>query len=284
MLWQYLIPQQGISRLVGRLAHSEVPWLKNWFIRSFIARYGVDMSLAQEPDPSRYRSFNDFFTRALKAGVRPIPSEENVIACPVDGSISQMGNVENGRIFQAKNHSFSLIELLGGSIERAAPFAQGQFATIYLAPKDYHRVHMPCLGKLEEMTYIPGKVFSVNRQSAAEIPELFARNERVVALFKTAFGPMAIILVGAMIVASIETVWAGLVAPGKPRRIQTWRYTDSEVILPKGSEMGRFQLGSTVILLVPNATLQWEKSLGPDDSVIMGQKLAVLNNTLSSIN
>jgi len=276
MLWQHLLPQHLLSRLVGYLAHCRTPWIKNSFIQWFIRRYQVDMRLAAEPDPLHYATFNAFFTRALTPDLRSIATGENTIVSPADGCISQIGKIQAGRIFQAKGFDFSLCGLLGGDEKIAAPFHEGSFATIYLAPKDYHRVHMPFAGKLREMFYIPGRLFSVNTQSAASIPNLFSRNERVVALFDTPQGEMAIILVGAMIVASIETVWAGLIAPSRERNIQHWRYVGSDIALNKGDEMGRFQLGSTVILLFSSPHVQWDTEITADSTLTMGQSLGTL--------
>jgi len=272
MLWQHFLPHHLLSRLVGVLAHSRISWIKNTFITWFIKRYQVNMSLAAEPNPRNYPTFNDFFTRALKPNIRPIAPGENVIISPADGAISQLGNIHQGKIFQAKGFDFSLNQLLGGDETLAAPFSNGSFATIYLAPKDYHRVHMPLAGKLREMIYIPGELFSVNTQSAASIPNLFARNERVVALFDTPQGEMALVLVGAMIVASIETVWAGLIAPSRIKKIQHWRYAADEISLEKGAETGRFQLGSTVVALF-SSVVAWEEQLKAGSLLSMGESL-----------
>ncbi len=276
MLWQHLLPQHLLSRLVGYLAHCKIAWIKNCFIQWFIRRYQVDMRLAAEPDPLHYDTFNSFFTRALKPDLRAIAAGENTIISPADGCISQIGKIKAGRIFQAKGFDFSLSGLLGGDEKIAAPFHEGSFATIYLSPKDYHRVHMPFPGKLREMFYIPGRLFSVNAQSAANIPNLFSRNERVVALFDTPHGDMAVILVGAMIVASIETVWAGLIAPVRERKIQHWRYVGADIALEKGDEMGRFQLGSTVILLFASPHVTWETAAATESTLVMGQNLGSL--------
>ncbi len=274
IFWQYLLPQHLLSRLIGRLANGRWSWLKNAMIRWFIKHYHVDMSIAEVPDPSRYDTFNQFFTRALKAEARPIVTGDT-IACPADGFISQVGMIKDNRIFQAKGFSFDLVELLGGSSEQAKSFQNGNFATIYLSPKDYHRVHMPMDGALQEMVYVPGKLFSVNRDSVAHIPNLFARNERVVSLFNTPIGEMALILVGAMIVASIETIWSGLVNPSKT--IQTWQFSDENIVLKKGEEMGRFQLGSTVIVLFAPGVMQWRDDIRPDQAVLMGQQLGTFH-------
>ena len=226
-------------------------------------------------DLTAYEHFNAFFTRALKSDARPLDSTPNAILCPTDGAMSQLGPIESGRIFQAKGHNFSVLELLGGNAERAAPFMGGDFATIYLSPRDYHRVHMPLAGTLREMIYVPGRIFSVNTVTAQNVPELFARNERVVCLFDTERGPMAMVLVGAMIVASIETVWAGLVTPPK-RELKTFRYDEAArapIQLEKGAEMGRFKLGSTVILLFGPDQVRWTESLAALSPVRMGECL-----------
>ena len=274
---QRIAPQHLISRAAGLLANSTTPLIKNAFIKWFVQRYKVDMSQAQEQNPLAYTHFNAFFTRALRAGARPICSDEGAIVCPADGSISQLGRIEQGRIFQAKGQSYSVLELLGGNHEAADLFAEGDFATVYLSPKDYHRVHMPFAGKLTQMTHVPGELFSVNTVTAAEVPRLFARNERVVCHFDTAQGPMVVVLVGAMIVASIETVWAGLVAPLR-RAIRTTDYTGKKagIALQKGEEMGRFLLGSTAIVLFPKNTVAWEEGLRATSAVQMGQRLGGL--------
>lgn len=272
---QYLIPQHLLSRLAGKLADSEVPWIKNPFINWFRKRYGVDMSEALDPEPEHYPSFNAFFTRALRPGIRPIDTAPNSVASPADGVISQLGKIEGDRIFQAKGQTYSALELLGGDPELAALFADGEFATIYLSPKDYHRVHMPVDGKLLRTIYVPGDLFSVNQTTAANVPRLFARNERLVCLFETPFGPMAQVLVGAMIVASIETVWSGQEAPPL-RRISTTHFdrTPAVIELAKGAEMGRFKLGSTAILLFPKGRLQWRDDLAADTPLRMGERIA----------
>ncbi|KZY47695.1 phosphatidylserine decarboxylase, partial [Oleiphilus sp. HI0050] len=222
----YIAPQHLISRAAGKVAECEIPAFKNKLIAWFIDKYGVNMSEALLDSPENFKHFNDFFTRELKPGAREIDTQEDAIISPVDGAISQLGQVDKGQVFQAKGQSFSVVELLGGDIERAEPFMGGDFSTIYLSPKDYHRIHMPCTGTLREMVYIPGKLFSVNPVTAENVPRLFARNERVAAIFDTEFGPMAMVLVGAMIVASIETVWSGLVAPVK-RDVNSTLYGDA---------------------------------------------------------
>ena len=269
---QYLLPQHLLSRLAGGLANCTWSWVKNPFINWFVKRYQVDMSQAVEPNPTAYRCFNDFFTRALLPDARPLDEGANSILCPADGAISQLGRIEHGRIFQAKGQSFSVLELLGGNPLHAEQFQGGEFATVYLSPSDYHRVHMPLGGTLREMVYVPGKLFSVNQTTAENVPELFARNERVVCLFDTDAGPMAVVLVGAMIVASVETVWAGLVAPPQ-RQLRSEAYGNSAPALERGAEMGRFKLGSTAIVLFAPGHARWDGSLTAGSLVRMGQKM-----------
>jgi len=274
---QYAAPHHLVSRLMGLAADCRTPAIKNWMISRFVRRYGVDMSEALVQDPLAYESFNQFFTRALKPDARPPDTEPGAVLCPADGAISQLGPIEHGRIFQAKGHSYSLAGLLGGDPRRAEPFAGGDFATIYLSPRDYHRVHMPCDGTLREMVHVPGRLFSVNPLTASHVPELFARNERVACLFDTEYGPMAMVLVGAMIVASIETVWAGLVTPHK-RHVRAVRYDEAArapVHLAKGAEMGRFKLGSTVIVLFGPGRVRWTDTPSVRGPVRMGELLAL---------
>lgn len=271
----YLMPQHLISRVVGRLANTQVSFIKNTFVRWFIGRYGVDMSQAIEPDYRRYATFNDFFTRALKEGARPLCEEAGAVLCPADGAINEIGRIEAGRLLQAKGRNYSLLTLLGGDEEDARLFEGGHFATVYLSPKDYHRVHMPLTGRLSKMVYVPGQLFSVNDTTAQHVPDLFARNERLVCLFDTDdAGPMAVILVGAVIVAGIETVWAGQIAP-PPKTAQATDYRSplAPVTLARGAEMGRFKLGSTAIVLFGPDAVQWEAHLGHCSAVSMGQKL-----------
>lgn len=272
IIMQYLLHQHLLSRLAGCVADCRWPWLKNAFIGWFVERYQVDMSDAIQEEPTAYPCFNDFFTRALKDGARPLDPDTGSVLCPADGAISQLGAIAHGRIFQAKGQSFSVLELLGGNPEHAALFQGGQFATVYLSPRDYHRVHMPLGGTLTEMTYVPGKLFSVNRNTAENVPELFARNERVVCLFDTDAGPMAVVLVGAMIVASVETPWAGLVAPPK-RQLRAEQYGLAAPTLGRGEEMGRFKLGSTAIILFGPGRTAWENTLQAGDAVRMGQRM-----------
>ena len=279
ILLQHLLPQHLLSRLVGRIADCRIPWVKNLFIGRFHKHYGIDMSLAVEQDPLAYPSFNDFFTRALKEDARPIDPADDALVSPCDGAVSQAGAISYGRLIQAKGRGYSLTTLLGGSAERAEPFVNGSFATLYLSPRDYHRVHMPVAGTLREAIYVPGDLYSVNSATARGVDSLFARNERLVAIFDTEHGPMAMVLVGAMIVAGIETVWSGPVAPLR-RQPQTLysRTEPAPVRLEKGEEMGRFHLGSTVILAFGPDVLRWEESLTHGAGVTLGRRIATFGN------
>ena len=267
---QYLVPQHGLSRLVGSLAESRHPLVKDTFIRRFAARYQIDMSQAAQPDLGAYENFNAFFTRALKDGARPIDNRPDSIVCPADGAVSQLGPITEDRIFQAKGHSYTLADLLASEVD-AAPYVGGQFATIYLSPRDYHRVHMPLGGKLVKSVYVPGELFSVNTRTAEQVPNLFARNERLVAHFDTAAGPMVVVLVGAMIVASIETVWGGVEAIGPDVRVTD--LSAQGITLDTGAEMGRFRLGSTAIVLFGPDVMQWEAEYQAGSPTRMGQRL-----------
>ncbi len=271
---QYILPQHLLSRITGRVARLRRPaWLKNGLIRMFVRHFKVDMAEAANPDPTSYPSFNAFFTRPLREGARPVAQAD--IVCPADGAISQLGPIEGGRIFQAKGQSFTTLELLGGDAARAALFAQGSFATIYLSPRDYHRVHMPVAGRLTATSYIPGQLFSVNQVTAQNVPRLFARNERLVCYFDTTAGPMAMILVGAMIVAGIETVWSGQVAPPTSAPvIHDYDNVPAAVELGQGDEMGRFMLGSTVILLFPGDTVEFDPAYVAGSATRLGETLA----------
>jgi phosphatidylserine decarboxylase len=273
ILFQNIVPQHLLSRCTGFLAGLRHPeWLKNWLIQQFIQHFDVDMSQAAEPDYTRYACFNDFFTRPLRDGARPLADAD--ILCPADGAISQSGEIANGLLFQAKGRYFSAEDLLGGDAARAAQFQGGQFATIYLSPKDYHRVHMPVAGRLTGTCYIPGQLFSVNGVTAENVDRLFARNERLVCYFDTASGPMAMILVGAMVVAGIETVWSGQVAPPPklPASVDYLNLPES-VELAQGDEMGRFMLGSTVILLFPEGVMSFDERYLAGASTVMGEML-----------
>ena len=272
VLPQYLLPQQLLTRFAGRIASAQAGGLTTALIRRFVARYQVDMSEAANPDIASYASFNDFFTRALRPGLRPLADAAAI--CPVDGAVSQLGPIERDQIFQAKGHHYSTKALLGGDAQLAARFQDGHFATIYLSPRDYHRIHMPCDGRLLRMEHVPGALFSVNPTTARGVPGLFARNERVVCMFDTPLGPMALVLVGATIVGSMATVWHGQVNPprtGQPRR---WDYADQQIMLRQGEEMGRFLLGSTVVLLFARGALQFEPGWAAARPVRLGEAMA----------
>lgn len=274
-LLQLVLPHHLVSRLVGYMARSEVPFVKNNFIKVFLNRFDINMSEAAQEDPYAYDNFNAFFTRALKDGIRPIDSDPHSIVSPADGAISQLGPILGSDVLQAKGRHYSLYELLGGDSALAAEFTNGSFATVYLSPKDYHRVHMPFTGTLREMIYVPGRLFSVNQATTRQIADLFARNERAVCVFDTEQGPMVVILVGAMIVAGIETVFSGPVTP-LARSVQRTRYALNEkgpIVLNKGDELGRFYLGSTAILLFPEGKASFNSSLAADSPVRMGEKL-----------
>ncbi len=273
IFFQYVLPKHAVSLLAGKLAEVRTPWIKNQFIQRFAKAYKIDMSIAVEPELTAYACFNDFFTRAINLDNRPINDDKESFCSPVDGAMSQFGKIESGRIVQAKNHDYSVLELLGGDEEQAKDFENGEFCTIYLAPKDYHRIHMPCEGKLISMTHVPGQLFSVNPLTAQNVPKLFARNERVVSLFETPFGKMALVAVGATIVGSIETTWAGTITPPSRKTVESWRYPEQNICFEKGEEMGRFKLGSTVVLLMENKNWQWDDSIQCEKDVILGQKM-----------
>jgi phosphatidylserine decarboxylase len=279
-LAQYPLPQHALSRMWGRITRCQWPWLKDRLIRTLIQRYGIDAAEAENPDPAQYASLNAFFTRALRAGARPIDASAGCVS-PVDGRASQFGAIERGRIFQAKGREFDTRELLGGNASLAERFSGGRFATLYLAPRDYHRVHMPLDGTLERTIHIPGRLFSVNPATTRAVPRLFARNERVVMLFRTRVGPMAVVMVGAMLVGSIETVWAGEVTPPRGKQIRDWHYGGDDepaVTLQRGDELGRFNMGSTVILLFSRNALEWKAGLGADSRVLVGQPIGELGD------
>ena len=257
-LLQYALPHHALSRMMSVLTHSENKICKNLLIKFIIKHYGVNMDEAQEQDIDAYKSFNDFFTRELRPSARLLCTETNAIVSPADGAVSQVGQITNGQIFQAKGKSFTAIDLLGGSAERAEPFNNGLFATIYLSPKDYHRLHMPLTGNLREMVHIPGRLFSVNAATTRSVPGLFSRNERVAVIFDTEVGPMALILVGAIFVSSIETVWHGVVTPPSVTSVQSWQYQDNAPMLKIGEEMGRFNMGSTIIVLFAKDKVKWD--------------------------
>ncbi|MDX9945631.1 MAG: archaetidylserine decarboxylase [Azonexus sp.] len=278
VLPQYLLPKQALTVLAGKLASAQAGAMTTSVIRWFIGRYGVNMAEAANPDPASYQSFNEFFTRPLKAGARPFADAD--FLCPVDGAISQFGAIERDQIFQAKGHSYSTAALLGGDRELAAQFENGSFATLYLSPRDYHRIHMPCAGKLTRMIHVPGELFSVNPTTARGVPGLFARNERVVCVFDSAFGPFALVLVGATIVGSMATVWHGVVNPPRPGVVREWRYDgETSINLEKGQEMGRFLLGSTVVMTFPKNTLQFNPTWAPAGAIRMGEAMGQLSHS-----
>lgn len=268
---QYLLPKHLLSQGMAYLTHSELKWWKNLFISQIIKWYGVNMQEAGEADINAYPSFNHFFTRALKQGVRPIATEAAAIVSPADGVVSQAGTIAVDSILQAKGKSFTVAQLLGGNPAHAALFTDGLFATIYLSPKDYHRLHMPLAGTLTEMLHVPGDLFSVNDATTQSVPSLFARNERVVCLFETAIGPMALILVGAIFVSSVETVWHGVVTPPTISQVRSWQYAENAPVLDKGAEMGRFNMGSTIIVLLGKEVAAWQSDLGAGKALKMGE-------------
>lgn len=278
---QYLLPKKLLTVLAGKLADLRGGAFTHALVRRFVAHYGVDMQEAADPRIESYASFNDFFTRALREGARPIAPAPFV--CPVDAAISQFGPIEGDQLFQAKGHSYSTRALVGGDAELARRFDHGHFATLYLAPKDYHRIHMPCDGRLKRMVYVPGDLFSVNPLTARHVPGLFARNERVVCEFECAHGPMVLVLVGATIVGSMATVWHGVVNPPRTREPREWRYDGQEIVLAKGAEMGRFLLGSTVILLFPPNVLTFTPDWAPSRPVRLGEAMATVYETVSSL-
>jgi phosphatidylserine decarboxylase len=272
----YLLPHHSLSRIVQWSTRCRRFPFRKSITRWFIRHYNVNMSEALEPDPNAYPDFNSFFTRALRPEVRPVVQEAGQISFPADGAINQLGKIQGVQIFQAKGHTYSLVELLGGSEERARPFVGGRFATTYLSPGDYHRVHMPLSGHLIEMTYIPGRLFSVAPDYTESVPRLFARNERVACIFQTEAGPMAVVLVGAIFVGSIETVWAGEITPPRGKEIKVTSYTasDNVIQLERGEEMGRFNMGgSTIIVLFGPECVKWQSGLVPDMRVKIGQSL-----------
>jgi phosphatidylserine decarboxylase len=271
VLLQYLMPKQALTGLAGQFANARAGAVTTSVIRWFVGQYHVDMHEAAESDIARYASFNEFFTRALRVGARPVASADYV--CPVDGAISQCGAIEGDRVLQAKGHSYTTVALVGGDSAVAANFVGGQFATIYLSPKDYHRIHMPMDGVLRRMIHVPGDLFSVNPTTAQHVPGLFARNERVVCVFDSARGPFVVVLVGATIVGSMATVWHGVVNPPRTGTIREWRYDDGAVSLRKGEEMGRFLLGSTVVLLFPRDVMRFGADWNAERAVRMGEAM-----------
>jgi len=271
VLPQYLMPKLAMTRLAGRLASAKLGSFTTWVIKRFVKRYNVNMAEAANADPAHYKSFNEFFTRPLKEGVRPLA--HSTWLCPVDGAISQCGPIERDQIFQAKGHQYSTRALVGGDAALAAQFENGQFATLYLSPRDYHRIHMPVAGKLLRMVHVPGDLFSVNPTTARGVPGLFARNERVVCEFETDHGPMVLVLVGATIVGSMATVWHGIVNPPRPGTVREWHYSDQAIHLAQGDEMGRFLLGSTVVMLFPPNTIAFTAPWATERPVRMGEPM-----------
>ncbi len=274
MLLQYVLPKKALTQLAGSLASLQGGAATTRFIRWFVGRYGVNMSEAANPDIASYPTFNEFFSRPLKPGARPLAQAD--LISPVDGAISQFGPIRKDQIFQAKGHDYSTTTLVGGDAQLAARFEDGHFATLYLSPKDYHRIHMPCDGKLTRMIYVPGDLFSVNPATARGVPGLFARNERVVCVFETARGPFVLTLVGATIVGSMATVWHGVVNPPRTGDVREWRYDDQDIRFKQGDEMGHFLLGSTVVMLFPKGPLSFNPAWAPARPIRMGELMAKL--------
>ncbi|OHV96296.1 phosphatidylserine decarboxylase [Janthinobacterium lividum] len=269
VLPQYLLPKGALTNFAGRIAGAKGGAMTTRLIRWFVGHYNVNMDEALDPDITHYASFNDFFTRALRPDARPLAKADYV--CPVDGRISQFGSIDKDQIFQAKGHNFSTTALVGGDAALAAQFEHGSFANLYLSPRDYHRIHMPCDGRLTRMIYVPGELFSVNPTTARGIPGLFARNERVVCVFDTANGPFVMTLVGATIVGSMATVWHGVVNPPRTGQVRDWSYANDNVVLKQGEELGRFLLGSTVVMLFPQGTINFNASWQPAGPVQLGE-------------
>ena len=273
VLPQYALPKQALTAFAGVVASARRGAATTRLIAWFVRKYGVDMSEAADPDIAHYASFNDFFTRALRPGARPLAAAE--LVCPVDGAISQFGAIERDQIFQAKGHRYSTTALVGGDAALAAPYADGHFATLYLSPRDYHRIHMPCDGRLRRMLHVPGELFSVNPTTARGVPGLFARNERVVCVFESTRGaPFVLVLVGATIVGSMATVWHGVVSPPRTRSVRDWHYADQDIRLRQGEEMGRFLLGSTVVMLFPPSGLRFNPAWAPGRAIRLGEAMA----------
>ena len=280
VLPQYLLPKQALTLLAGRIASARAGSSTTRLIRWFVKRYGVDMAEAADPDIAAYASFNEFFTRALKPGARPIAQAD--LICPVDGAISQFGRIERDQIFQAKGHRYSTTAMVGGDAALAGQFDDGHFATLYLSPRDYHRIHMPCDGRLRRMIHVPGALFSVNPTTARGVPGLFARNERVVCVFDGPRGPFVLALVGATIVGSMSTVWHGVVNPPRTGTLREWRYDDAPVTLKQGDEMGRFLLGSTVVMLFPAGPLAFNPAWEAGRAIRLGEAMANSGASLQS--
>ncbi|MEO7494305.1 MAG: archaetidylserine decarboxylase [Massilia sp.] len=272
VLPQYLMPKQAMTSFAGRVAGAKGGAMTTRLIQWFVGKYGVNMDEAVNSDIASYASFNEFFTRPLREGARPLAKADFI--CPVDGAISQFGQIDDHQIFQAKGHSFTTTELVGGDAALAANFQHGSFSNLYLSPKDYHRLHMPCDGRLLRTIYVPGALFSVNPTTARGIPNLFARNERVVCVFESpVHGLFVMTLVGATIVGSMETVWHGVVNPTRPQRIAEWRYDDQQIVLKQGEEMGRFLLGSTIVMLFKKDTIQFNPDWAPERKIRLGEMM-----------
>lgn len=272
VLPQYLLPKQALTAFAGKVAGWRGGAVTTHIIRRFIQRYGVNMAEAAHSDPASYATFNEFFTRPLKPGARPFADAD--FLSPVDGAISQLGPIAGDQIFQAKGHAYSTTALLGGDEGRARRYEHGSFATLYLSPRDYHRIHMPCAGRLVRMVHVPGALFSVNPVTARGVPGLFARNERVVCHFESDFGPFVLVLVGATIVGSMATVWHGVINPPRPGALRTWDYTAANAVaLDKGAEMGRFLLGSTVVLLFPKESIRFNPRWQAAGPIRMGEAM-----------
>jgi len=273
-LIQRILPQHFLSSIMYKVTRIEITWFKNFIIKKIIDIYNVDMTQAETEDWKAFKSFNHFFTRPLKTTARSIAEGSQTIISPVDGTISEIGRIHNGQIFQAKGKSYSLETLIGGSPERAEFYQDGYFATIYLSPRDYHRIHMPISGRVREMIHVPGRLFSVSPSATRSINSLFARNERVIAGFSTDAGAMAMILVGAIFVSSMETVWAGTITPPNGKHLRQWSYDTQEPIqLKRAAEMGRFNMGSTVIVLFPKNSIEWNNDMIAGKAVQFGEKL-----------
>jgi len=272
VLLQYLMPKQTVTTFAGWVASGQWGAVSTMIIRWFVGHYGVNMNEAVDPDIRSYRSFNDFFTRAFKPGTRPTAASG--LVCPIDGAISQFGRIDGDQIFQAKGHAYTTTALVGGDPALAALFSDGAFATLYLSPKDYHRIHMPCDGRLVRMIHVPGDLFSVNPVTARGVPGLFARNERVVCVFESTHGTWVLALIGATIVGSMATVWHGVVNPPRPGRLRAWTYEDQTISLRKGDEMGRFLLGSTVVMLFKPPRLRFSAAWAPERDVRVGEAMA----------
>jgi len=272
VLPQYLFPKQALTTFAGKIANARAGRFTTALIRWFVGHYGVNMEEAANPAIESYATFNEFFTRALRPGARPLAGADYI--CPVDGAISQFGAIDDDQIVQAKDHNYSVVALVGGDRDLAAQFQHGSFATLYLSPKDYHRVHMPCEGRLKRMIFVPGSLFSVNPVTARNVPGLFARNERAVCVFDSELGPFVLVLVGATIVGSMETVWHGIVNPPGTRQVREWHYQPQDWVFKKGDEMGRFSLGSTIVVLFPKERLAFNPEWAPAREIRLGEMMA----------